>query len=163
MTIDQKVYKEKEKQDEDYFKKRNEEMEKKQKMSNDFMEGNKNLMALRAKKKQQDKEDHGSFEKYKQAKQILAHMSKKIIINSDDTICRSIGLAIKGKRIFFGKGSHVDYYIQTILEANQYTICCIQNDDEQFVVTLPIVAEYQCSNVLAYTFRSYRDLQYDLR
>ena len=94
-------------------------------------------------------EDHGSFEKYKQAKQILAHMSKKIIINSDDTICRSIGLAIKGKRIFFGKGSHVDYYIQTILEANQYTICCIQNDDEQFVVTLPIVGEYQCSNVLA--------------
>ncbi len=73
---DQKVNKEKEKQDEDYFKKRNEEMQKKQKLNNDFMEGNKNLMALRAKKKQQEKDDQDAYDR-KKAKQLEKELEEE--------------------------------------------------------------------------------------
>lgn len=94
-------------------------------------------------------EDHGSFERYKLSKQILSTLAKKNIINSDDSVCRSIGLATKGKRIFFGKGSHVDYFFQTLVDGPASTTCCIQHKKEKHIVNIPLVGDYQCSNVLA--------------
>ena len=94
-------------------------------------------------------EDHGSFERYKMSKQILATLAKRNIINSDDSVCRSIGLATKGKRIFFGKGSHVDYFLQTLVDGPSSTTCCIQHKKEKHIVNIPLVGDYQCSNVLA--------------
>lgn len=94
-------------------------------------------------------EDHGSMENYKLAKQILATMAKQIIVNSDDVICRSIGFSKKGKRSFFGKGQHVDYFYQVLFEGTSYTTCLVQYKDEKHVVHIPFVGDYQCSNVLA--------------
>lgn len=94
-------------------------------------------------------EDHGSFENYKLAKQILATMAKQIVINSDDALCRSIGIVKKGKRVFFGKGNHVDYFYQTLLEGKTFTTCCIQTKQEKYLVHFPFVGDYQCANLLA--------------
>lgn len=94
-------------------------------------------------------EDHGSLENYKLAKQILATMAKQIIVNSDDVICRSIGFSKKGKRSFFGKGQHVDYFYQVLVEGISYTTCLVQYKDEKHVVHIPFVGDYQCANVLA--------------
>lgn len=94
-------------------------------------------------------EDHGTFERYKLSKQILAKLAKKTILNSDDSICRSIGLATKGKRVFFGKVSHVDFFWQTLVEGAYSTTGCIQHKNEKHIVNIPIVGDYQCSNVLA--------------
>ena len=94
-------------------------------------------------------EDHGSYEKYKQAKQILMKLAKKVIINNDDATCRSIGIASKRKAKYYGKANHVDYHIQHLIESTENTVCCIQYKDERHVVTMPVIGEYQTSNVLA--------------
>lgn len=94
-------------------------------------------------------EEHGSFENYKQAKQILAQLANKLIFNSDDAICRSISMKTKKTKYFFGKSNHVDFHIQLLNETEHDSVCCIQTDNEKELVTLPVVGEYQCSNVLA--------------
>ena len=94
-------------------------------------------------------DDHGSYENYKLAKQILVTLAKKIIVNGDDAVCRSIGFTKKGKRSFFGKGQHVDYFYQVIYEGNMNTTCFVQHKDEKYVVHIPFVGDYQCANVLA--------------
>lgn len=94
-------------------------------------------------------EEHGSFENYKLAKQILVTLAKQVIVNGDDAICRSIGFTKKGKRKFFGKGQHVDYFYQAIYEGNANTTCLVQHKDEKYVMHIPFVGDYQCANVLA--------------
>lgn len=94
-------------------------------------------------------EEHGSFENYKRAKQRLTTLSKKILINSDDAICRSIGVVSKNKKSYFGKGNNVDFHLQLLVESEGHSLCCIQKADEKHLVTMPVVGEYQCSNVLA--------------
>lgn len=94
-------------------------------------------------------EEHGSFELYKQAKQILTKLAKKLVINSDDAICRSIGLISKNKKSYFGKGNNVDFHLQHLMESAGHSICCLQYKDEKHLVTMPVIGEYQCSNVLA--------------
>lgn len=94
-------------------------------------------------------EQHGSFEKYKQAKQILTKLADKLLINRDDAMCRSIGLASKKKTAFFGKTNYVDYHWQLLTESLTQSVCCLQYKEEKHVVTMPLRGDYQCSNVIA--------------
>ena len=94
-------------------------------------------------------EDHGNFENYKLAKQILATLSKQIVVNSDDAICRAIGFSKKGRRSFFGKGQHVDYFYQVLIEGTSHTTCLVQYKEQKYVMHIPFVGDYQCANVLA--------------
>lgn len=94
-------------------------------------------------------EDHGSFDEYKKSKQLLTKFSKKIIINNDDAVCRSIGIVAKNKKYYFGTGNKVDVHSQLLYETNNVSVCCIQAEGEKQIVTLPIIGEYQRSNVLA--------------
>ena len=94
-------------------------------------------------------EQHGSFEKYKQAKEILAKLSDKIVVNRDDAMCRSIGLASKKKTIFFGKTNYVDYHWQLLTDSETQSSCCLQYRNEKHIVTFPLTGDYQCSNVIA--------------
>ncbi len=94
-------------------------------------------------------EDHGSFDDYKKSKQLLTKLTKKILINNDDAVCRSIGIIAKNKKYYFGTGNKVDVHLQLLYETSSVSVCCIQADGEKHVVTLPIIGEYQRNNVLA--------------
>ncbi|QBK25528.1 UDP-N-acetylmuramoyl-L-alanyl-D-glutamate--2,6-diaminopimelate ligase [Ureibacillus thermophilus] len=94
-------------------------------------------------------EEHGSFEKYKQSKQILAQLAKKIILNGDDSFCRTVGLQSKKKKTYFGLGNRMNYQLQVLAEGIQHTTCCLQSDKGQKVFTLPFVGEYQLQNAIA--------------
>ncbi|WP_332647912.1 UDP-N-acetylmuramoyl-L-alanyl-D-glutamate--2,6-diaminopimelate ligase [Lysinibacillus sp. 54212] len=94
-------------------------------------------------------QDHGSFEQYKLAKQRLAQLSKKLVLNGDDTFCRSVGLLSKLEKRYFGVGNRVDIQIQLLAEGQNASTCCIQTQHGEHVVTLPVVGDYQRSNVAA--------------
>lgn len=94
-------------------------------------------------------EDHGSYEKYKQSKQILAQLAKRIVLNGDDSFCRTVGLQSKKKKTYFGLGNRVHYQLQILAEGLQHTTCCLQSDKGQKVFTLPFVGEHQLQNVIA--------------
>lgn len=94
-------------------------------------------------------QDHGSFEQYKLAKQRLAQLSKKLVLNGDDTFCRSVGLLSKLEKRYFGVGNRVDVQIQLLAEGKNASTCCIQTTNGEHVMTLPIVGDYQRSNIAA--------------
>lgn len=94
-------------------------------------------------------QDHGSFEQYKLAKQRLAQLSKKLVLNGDDTFCRSVGLLSKLEKRYFGVGNRVDVQIQLLAEGKNACTCCIQTQHGEHVITLPIVGDYQRSNIAA--------------
>lgn len=94
-------------------------------------------------------EEHGSFEKYKQSKQILSQLAKKLVLNGDDSFCRTVGLQSKKKKAYFGLGNRVNYQLQVLAEGIQHTTCCLQSDKGQKVFTLPFVGEHQLQNAIA--------------
>lgn len=94
-------------------------------------------------------EDHGTFEQYKLAKQQLLTMSDSVILNGDDTFCRTIGVSTKKKKLYFGTGNHVDVQWQLLNEGPRHTDGCIQLNDAQHVITLPISGDFQVMNALA--------------
>lgn len=94
-------------------------------------------------------EDHGTFEQYKLAKQHLVSLSDKLVLNGDDTFCRTVGVLTKKRKYYFGTGNHVDVQVQLLNEGNHSTDCCIQMKDTQQVVTLPVGGDFQLMNVLA--------------
>lgn len=94
-------------------------------------------------------EDHGTFEQYKLAKQQLLTLSDSVILNGDDTFCRTIGVSTKKKKLYFGTSNHVDIQWQPLNEGPRHTDGCIQLSNEQHVVTLPISGDFQVMNVLA--------------
>lgn len=94
-------------------------------------------------------EDHQSFENYKLAKQQLAKLSDQLVLNGDDAFCRSIGVLSKKKKHYFGYGNRVDVQLQLITEEDNFSTCCIQTDQLEKVVTLPVSGDYQRMNILA--------------
>lgn len=94
-------------------------------------------------------DDHFSFEQYKKAKQQLSNLSEQLVLNGDDTFCRSVGAISKKKKFYFGTSNRVDVQIQPLLEEQQFSTCCIQYDDCEKVVTLPVQGDYQRLNILA--------------
>lgn len=93
-------------------------------------------------------EEHGSYEKYKASKQILANLSEKLILNGDDSFCRTIGLQSKKKKTYFGLGNRVDYQLQLLAEGEQVTTCCMQSKKGQKVFTLPLAGEHNLQNAI---------------
>lgn len=94
-------------------------------------------------------EDHGSYEKYKQSKQKLAQLADKLVLNGDDSFCRTVGLQAKKKKTYFGLGNRVNFQLQLLAEGTQYSTCCLQSDKGQKVFTLPFVGEHQLQNAIA--------------
>lgn len=94
-------------------------------------------------------EDHGTFEQYKLAKQHLLSLSNKLVLNGDDTFCRTVGVLTKKKKHYFGTGNHVDVQLQLLNEGKFHTDCCIQMKGTQQVMTLPVSGDFQLMNVLA--------------
>ena len=94
-------------------------------------------------------EDHGSFEQYKLAKQRLAGLSKKLVLNGDDAFCRSVGVLAKRSKYYFGIKGRVDVLIQVLAEGKSDSTCCVQMADKEKVVTIPFVGDYQRSNIAA--------------
>lgn len=94
-------------------------------------------------------EDHGSYEKYKQSKQILAQLADKLVLNGDDSFCRTVGLQSKKEKTYFGLGNRVNYQLQLLAEGNHHSTCCLQSDKGQKVFTLPFVGEHQLQNAIA--------------
>lgn len=94
-------------------------------------------------------EDHGTFEQYKLAKQQLLTLSDSVILNGDDTFCRTVGVSTKKKKLYFGTGNHVDIQWQVLNEGVHHTDGCIQLKETQQVLTLPISGDFQVMNALA--------------
>ena len=94
-------------------------------------------------------EDHGSFEQYKLAKQRLAGLSKKLVLNGDDAFCRGVGVLAKRSKYYFGIKGRVDVLIQLLAEGTNDSTCCVQMADKEKVATIPFVGDYQRSNVAA--------------
>lgn len=93
-------------------------------------------------------EDHGSYEKYKQSKQLLSQLAKRLVLNGDDSFCRTVGLQAKKKKAYFGLGNRVNYQLQVLAEGYM-TTCCLQCDQGQKVFTLPYVGEHHLQNAIA--------------
>ncbi len=94
-------------------------------------------------------EDHGSFEKYKAAKQILATLSERLVLNGDDSFCRTVGLQAKKPKVYFGLGNRVDYQLQLLADGNNSSTCCLQSKKGQKVFTLPFVGDHHLQNAIA--------------
>lgn len=94
-------------------------------------------------------EDHGSYDKYKAAKQILATLSEQLVLNGDDSFCRTIGLQAKKKKAYFGLGNRVDYQLQLLAEGLSSTTCCLQSKKGQKVFSIPFVGEHHLQNTIA--------------
>lgn len=94
-------------------------------------------------------EDHGTFEQYKQAKQQLALLSDQLVLNGDDTFCRTVGVSTKKKKLSFGTGNQVDVQWQLLNEGLRHTDGCVQIRDTQHVLTMPVSGNFQVMNVLA--------------
>lgn len=94
-------------------------------------------------------EEHGSMEKYKSAKKILENLANELILNGDDSFCRTIGLQTKKKKIYFGLGNRVDYQLQILAEGEQATTCCLQSKKGQKVLTLPFIGEHNLQNAIS--------------
>ena len=94
-------------------------------------------------------EDHGSYEKYKAAKQILSSLSERLVLNGDDSFCRTVGLQSKKKKSYFGLGNRVDYQLQLLAEGISSTTCCLQSNKGQKVFSIPFVGEHHLQNVIA--------------
>lgn len=94
-------------------------------------------------------DEHGSYEKYKQSKQLLAQLADKLVLNGDDSFCRTVGLQAKKKKAYFGLGNRVNYQLQLLAEGAQSSTCCLQSDKGQKVFTLPFVGEHQLQNTIA--------------
>jgi len=94
-------------------------------------------------------EDHGSYEKYKAAKQLLATLSERVVLNGDDSFCRTVGLQAKKPKVYFGLGNRVDYQLQLLAEGNNSSTCCLQSKKGQKVFTLPFVGEHHLQNSIA--------------
>lgn len=94
-------------------------------------------------------EDHGSYEKYKASKQILATLAKQVILNGDDSFCRTVGLQAKKPKAYFGLGNRVDYQLQLLAEGEYASTVCLQSSKGQKVFTVPFVGEHHLQNVIA--------------
>lgn len=94
-------------------------------------------------------EDHGTYEKYKSSKQILATLAEQVVLNGDDSFCRTVGLQSKKKKTYFGLGNRVDYQLQVLAEGKGVTTCCLQSHKGQKVFTIPFVGDHHLQNVIA--------------
>lgn len=94
-------------------------------------------------------EDHGSYEKYKSSKQLLATLAKQVILNGDDSFCRTVGLQAKKPKAYFGLGNRVDYQLQLLAEGDHASTVCLQSNKGQKVFTIPFVGEHHLQNVIA--------------
>lgn len=94
-------------------------------------------------------EDHGSYEKYKAAKQLLATLSEQLVLNGDDSFCRTVGLQAKKKKAYFGLGNRVDYQLQLLAEGLTTSTCCLQSNKGQKVFSIPFVGEHHLQNTIA--------------
>lgn len=94
-------------------------------------------------------EDHGSYEKYKSAKQLLSSLSSQLVLNGDDSFCRTVGLQAKKKKAYFGLGNRVDYQLQMLAEGQNITTCCLQSNKGQKVFTVPFVGDHHLQNTIA--------------
>ncbi|RUL55930.1 UDP-N-acetylmuramoyl-L-alanyl-D-glutamate--2,6-diaminopimelate ligase [Lysinibacillus antri] len=94
-------------------------------------------------------EDHGSYEKYKSAKQILATLSDQLVLNGDDSFCRTVGLQAKKKKAYFGLGNRVDYQLQMLAEGLTTSTCCLQSNKGQKVFSVPFVGNHHLQNTIA--------------
>lgn len=94
-------------------------------------------------------EDHGTASKYKLAKQRLAQLSDRLVINQDDSFCRGVGAMSKKSRTTFSVKAKADVMLQVLVEGDWQTTCCIQYASQQIVVTVPFVGDYQMQNVAA--------------
>ncbi|WP_431029369.1 UDP-N-acetylmuramoyl-L-alanyl-D-glutamate--2,6-diaminopimelate ligase [Lysinibacillus sp. LZ02] len=94
-------------------------------------------------------EDHGSFEQYKLAKQRLAGLSKKIVLNGDDSFCRGVGVLAKREKRYFGIKGRVDVLLQLLAEGKAESTCCVQMANHEKVITIPFIGDYQRSNIAA--------------
>ncbi|MEK9197656.1 UDP-N-acetylmuramoyl-L-alanyl-D-glutamate--2,6-diaminopimelate ligase [Ureibacillus sp. 179-F W5.1 NHS] len=94
-------------------------------------------------------EDHGSYDKYKAAKQILSTLSERLVLNGDDSFCRTVGLQAKKKKAYFGLGNRVDYQLQLLAEGVTTSTCCLQSNKGQKVFSVPFVGEHHLQNTIA--------------
>ena len=94
-------------------------------------------------------EDHGSFEQYKLAKQRLAGLSSKLVLNGDDSFCRSVGVLSKREKCYFGLKGRVDVLLQALAEGENESTCWVQTAHNERVVTVPFIGDYQRANVAA--------------
>ncbi len=94
-------------------------------------------------------EDHGSMTKYKLAKQRLMQLSEQLIVNQDDDYCRGIGILSRKKKMSFSLKAKADLSVQKIATGPWQTTCCLFYKEQQAVVTLPVVGDYQLKNVAA--------------
>lgn len=94
-------------------------------------------------------EDHGSFEQYKLAKQRLAGLSNKLVLNGDDSFCRSVGVLSKREKCYFGLKGRVDVLLQTLAEGKNESTCWVQTAHKERVVTVPFIGDHQRANVAA--------------
>src|SRR5690606_29625450 len=91
----------------------------------------------------------GSFEKYKSAKQILSTLSEKLVLNGDDSFCRTVGLQAKKPKVYCGLGNRVDYQLQLLADGNNSSTVCLQSKKGQKVFTLPFVGDHHLQNSIA--------------
>ncbi|MGE7664109.1 UDP-N-acetylmuramoyl-L-alanyl-D-glutamate--2,6-diaminopimelate ligase [Ureibacillus composti] len=94
-------------------------------------------------------EDHGSYEKYKASKQILATLANKLVLNGDDSFCRTVGLQAKKPKVYFGLGNRVDFQLQLLAEGLHCSTVCLQSNKGQKVFTIPFVGEHHLQNAIA--------------
>lgn len=94
-------------------------------------------------------EDHGSYDKYKAAKQLLSSLADQLVLNGDDSFCRTVGLQAKKKKAYFGLGNRVDYQLQLLAEGLTTSTCCLQSNKGQKVFSIPFVGEHHLQNVIA--------------
>lgn len=94
-------------------------------------------------------EDHGSYDKYKAAKQILSTLSERLVLNGDDSFCRTVGLQAKKKKAYFGLGNRVDYQLQLLAEGLTTSTCCLQSNKGQKVFSVPFVGDHHLQNTIA--------------
>lgn len=89
-------------------------------------------------------EEHGSEEKYLQAKQLLVQMAKKMIVNCDDEKCMTIAQVANEEPIYFGEGERADY---RLIVSEQYT--SLKTLHSSYEIQFPMTEDFNKKNILA--------------
>lgn len=94
-------------------------------------------------------EEHGGLEAYKKAKSLLGTMANVLILNGDDTFCRTVAMHSKKRRVLFGEGNRVDLQIQLLTEVEEQSTFSLQTSDSMHICTVPLVGAHNRQNALA--------------
>lgn len=94
-------------------------------------------------------EDHGSLEQYKKAKQRLAVISQRVVVNGDDPFSRNTTQNLKKKKVIFGSKGRVDFQWQLLTSNTVTSTCFVQYANNEYMLEIPFAGEFQLQNVIA--------------